>query len=887
MIDMRTIIFSYIISNAICVIVIASLWFQNRRRFAGLGLWLADFVIQFVALLLNAQRGILPDFLSMAISNTLVIGGTILLLAGLEQFVGKRGKQTHNIILLVVFFLVHTWFTIVHPDLDARNINLSLGLLMICSQIAWLMLRQTNEEMRPIARDVGIVFIVYCVLSIARIIVDVALPADQDFFHSNVYDSLLVMLYQMFFIVLTFSLFLMVNRRLVANLERDIVERKFVEEKLRTSEEKFFKAFQASPDAITITRMSDGKLVEVNEGFFRLSEYTREEVLASSSIELAIWANPQDREACVAGLRENHRLHDQEYKFRTKSGKILNCIYSGEIIDLDNEKHILSVVRDITERKKMEEALQHQNDTLAALYQVIIDLVNRHDVEDILHTLLGKIGPLLDAQDVSIDLLEDDDILVTYAATPDQPLEVGDAMQRGEGGWLSWQAIDTRQPAILEDYSTWSRRRGLFEGHPIHAIVIIPIIQRERVIGTINFSRTEANHPFTDNDIYIATQLAQIVALTLDNSQIYIQLRSELAERKQIEEVLRFSQENFMSYFNMGTVGMCVTDREKGWVEVNDRLCKMLGYTKDELRKLTWSELTHPDDLQSDEALFEQALKGEHDSYQIDKRFIRKDGGVVHTSMFVTCQRYPDRSVRYFLASLVDITERIQQEQILRQTQMELLNQQFTTAMLEERQRLARNLHDSLSQSIHSLVLFSDTLLATIEKKNLERAKQIVERVQESARQSHKETRLLLYELQVSGPGRGVNLIRDLEERLVKVENHAGVMTQIVQEGLIEHIPADWHENLYWITIEALNNALKHAQARRMQIVIRSSPQQLEWEVIDDGRGFMSGKTVSGGMGLENMRTRARLLGGELTIESKPGKGTRVRFNAEIKTEQA
>jgi signal transduction histidine kinase len=237
------------------------------------------------------------------------------------------------------------------------------------------------------------------------------------------------------------------------------------------------------------------------------------------------------------------------------------------------------------------------------------------------------------------------------------------------------------------------------------------------------------------------------------------------------------------------------------------------------------------------------------------------------------------------MAVVRDISDRIEMEQSLKQTQAELLNQQLSSANLEERQRLARNLHDTLSQSIHSLVLFSETLTAAIEKNNLERAKQIVERVQESALQSHKETRLLLYELQTPGQERSVNLMRDLQERLTKVENHAGIASEIIQNGSLEYIPAAWHENLYWIAIEALNNALKHAQAHKLQILIHSSPQQLEMEVVDDGRGFVPGHTLAGGMGLENMSVRAGLLGGELTVESEPMKGTRVRFCAEIKAE--
>ena len=134
LLDMRTVIFSYAISNLICMIVIAILWKQNRRRFAGLGFWLADFVMQFIALVLVALRGIVPDFLSMTVSNTMVIGGTILLFIGLEHFTGKRGPQVHNYILLAVFIVVHAYFVFVLPNLAVRNIIISLGLLVICSQ---------------------------------------------------------------------------------------------------------------------------------------------------------------------------------------------------------------------------------------------------------------------------------------------------------------------------------------------------------------------------------------------------------------------------------------------------------------------------------------------------------------------------------------------------------------------------------------------------------------------------------------------------------------------------------------------------------------------------------------------------------------------------------
>jgi diguanylate cyclase (GGDEF)-like protein/PAS domain S-box-containing protein len=358
LLDVRTVMISYIISNAINALVLFLLWRQNRRRFAGMGFWLADYLMQFAAVLLVALRGVAPDSVSALGGTGLALAGTILFFMGLERFVGKRGSQLQNALLLAVFLAVHAYFLFIVPSLTVRNINISLGLILICAQCAWLMLRRAGPDLRPITRGVGYIFAGYVLVNAIRFIVDLSIPSSNDFFHSNTYDTLAVMVYQMLFIALTFNVFLMVNRRLFGDLERDIAIRRKMEEALRESEEKFSKAFHADPDAILISRVGDGRLLEVNDGFCRLTEYSREEALSSSTILLSVWADPKDREACVAALRKDGSVRDFEYDFRTKSGRTLRCLYSGEIIDLGGEAHVVSIVRDITGRKQAEEVLR-------------------------------------------------------------------------------------------------------------------------------------------------------------------------------------------------------------------------------------------------------------------------------------------------------------------------------------------------------------------------------------------------------------------------------------------------------------------------------------------------------------------------------------------------
>ncbi|MCX5905837.1 MAG: diguanylate cyclase [Deltaproteobacteria bacterium] len=355
--DLRTVVFTNIVTFTICTLVVVLLWYQSRKRFAGMSYLIFDFAMQAAATFLLAMRGFIPDWMSITLANVLVFAGSILGYMGLERFVGKISSQVHNYILLALYGLAFNYFAFIQTDLAIRNLVVSLGLLTIWFQCMWLMLYRVDPGMRPLTLGVGIVFGALCLVNIVRIVEFFTSPHPvNDYFQSDVFQILVMITYQMLMILLTFSLVLMVNKRL------------FV--RIKTQEEKFAKAFHSSPYAIALTRLDDGRIMEVNEGFVNITGYGYDEVAGKTTFDLHIWAREEERAAVVAELSRNGKVQGRELHLKKKTGELLTGIFSAEVITINNEKCVLNSVSDITERKRMEEEIREISlrDPLTELY---------------------------------------------------------------------------------------------------------------------------------------------------------------------------------------------------------------------------------------------------------------------------------------------------------------------------------------------------------------------------------------------------------------------------------------------------------------------------------------------------------------------------------------
>ena len=192
---------------------------------------------------------------------------------------------------------------------------------------------------------------------------------------------------------------------------------------------------------------------------------------------------------------------------------------------------------------------------------------------------------------------------------------------------------------------------------------------------------------------------------------------------------------------------------------------------------------------------------------------------------------------------------------------------------LEERQRLYHDLHDSISQKLYGLFLLTEAAQASLEGGTPVQAAEL-SRIGENARQALKEMRLFLFQMKPVDLEHA-GLVAALHERLAAVEGRADVKARLLADDDID-LSLEKETMLYYIAQEALNNIMKHADAKSVTILLKKRKTSVTLEVVDDGRGFDPKSTSKGGMGLRIMQERVAKLDGKITIKSALGKGTKI-----------
>jgi signal transduction histidine kinase len=242
---------------------------------------------------------------------------------------------------------------------------------------------------------------------------------------------------------------------------------------------------------------------------------------------------------------------------------------------------------------------------------------------------------------------------------------------------------------------------------------------------------------------------------------------------------------------------------------------------------------------------------------------------------FLSCYRIADQYFSsfesMFINSLGDLLGIIIENYRLRLEAKEL-------ATVDERQRLAREIHDAISQSVYSLSLFARSASDALSENNQSKLKENLEDIEEIALQAMREMRLLIYQLREEL--RDEDFVYALDIRYQQVETRLGInASHDIDANIL--LPENVHHHMWRIIIEALNNSVKYALANQVSVKISQMGSNVILVIEDDGVGFDVSEN-SPGMGLKNIGTRTKNMNGEFEIISQPGQGTRIRIKIPI-----
>lgn len=374
-----------------------------------------------------------------------------------------------------------------------------------------------------------------------------------------------------------------------------------------------------------------------------------------------------------------------------------------------------------------------------------------------------------------------------------------------------------------------------------------------------------------------------------------LETNTDITQRKRAEEALTRSREQLRTIVEQADAGMAHADRSGRINFVNRRFCEIIGYDESEILGRDTSHFTHPDDAGKTHELFRQLINKAR-PFQLEKRYIRKDGSTVWGSVSASRVRGIDGKVQSAIAVVIDITARKVAEVKLERSKqlLEKLVEQRTKALsltnaelkseierrkgLEgeilavadrEQQRLGQELHDGLCQHLTAVAFMARSVALRLRNHRVIDAADI-EKIAELVNNAATDTRNLsraLHRADIDSAG-FITALEDLVDREIwKIP----CRLEVKPSFRLEHDAAA--AQLYRIAREAVINANKHSQAREIVIKLERSPRGMVLRVIDDGTGLSNESGPRQGLGFHIMNYRAQLMGGRLEIESAKGGG--------------
>jgi nitrate/nitrite-specific signal transduction histidine kinase len=554
-------------------------------------------------------------------------------------------------------------------------------------------------------------------------------------------------------------------------------------------------------------------------------------------------------------------------------------------------------------------------DEIQTLFAVQQAITSRLDSPAVLQLIADEARRLTDSRGALVLMLEGDELRLSVLSTEDEvDVEVGYRMPVAQS--LTGQAFQLGQPIRITNARQEPRPYpDLVRRLNIDTLMVVPLMSSSERIGSISiFNKTGG--AFGLDDERVLSMLASSAVIGLENARLYQEeqeRRQEAEQRRQVAESLRdiltvlnsnrpldeildhivkqagrLLGANAVAIYRLqGKEGPLKIQAAQGLPSEYTAAIEipvgegMVGQAVLYRRPIAVADVMKSppapiDTIQQNErlwALIQQVLAHHHALLAVP--LIVKDevyGGIV--LYYNEAREFSEEEIGLAVSFANQVALAIENARLFAQAEQ--------AAILEERQRLARELHDSVTQALYGVTMFAEAASRLLTAGKVELATDHLSELRGTAQEALQEMRLLLFELRppmLEEEG----LVAALQTRLEAVERRSGLETELRVEGENgSQLPPRLEDGLYRIAQEALNNALKHAQARHVTVSLRQDPQKVTLEISDDGRGFdLATIHDHAGLGLRGMEERVAQLGAHLSIDSQPGQGTKIKVEVQ------
>lgn len=617
---------------------------------------------------------------------------------------------------------------------------------------------------------------------------------------------------------------------------RDVTERKRTEVKLRQAASELQAIFRALPD-LYFRLDSEGTILDYKAGL-TTDLYAPPQVFLGSRIQDLFPPNAAQQlmEAVRRVLKQNS-LVTTEYSLPLPIGE---QIFEARLLPL-LDSQVIVIVRNITERKEIEKALRKSEEryrTLAEAAHDSIFIVNRSGYVQYVNSYAAKQFGL---EPTGIIGKPRDELF---------PPDVAEVERRCVG-----EVFETGRPVYLE-------------------------------------SRT----PVLDREIWLGTWLAPIMSESGEVTSV-LGISRDITKRRRAEEALRESEARFRAIFERAGIGIVLVDTDGRAVECNPALQRMLGYDEEGLRGRLLSDITHPDDATADMDLYRELVAGKRDHYQMEKRYIRRDGAVILGRLIVSLIRGAKGEARFAISMVEDITDRKRAEQF-REEYIHTISHDLRvplTVIQWHAQVLGRALERS---ELEGQVRRSAEMIIT----GAARMNTMIQDLVDSARLEAGQLRLekrpvdlrAFVSAFVSGLVRQASAVVDLGQAKVEISMMDAERIKVDIPVGLPAVNAD-PNRLERILMNLLTNALKYSPPQTEVLVKGTRTDEgVVLSVSDEGVGVApedrphifdrfyrakAGRKAEGlGLGLHITKLLVEAHGGHIWVESEPGKGSTFCF---------